>query len=61
MYFTEISIFEKNNTMKTLLTLILSLVSALTFAQNSTILDFNNVGAILNTNGVFFNNQDDFA
>ena len=43
--------------MKTLLTLILSLVSAVTFAQNSTILDFNNVGAILNTNGVFFNDQ----
>ena len=50
-------IFEKNKTMKTILTLILSLASTITFAQNSTVLDFNNLGAILNTNGVFFNDQ----
>ena len=41
--------------MKRILTFILTVTSTITFAQNSTVLDFNNVGAILNTNGVFFN------
>ena len=47
--------------MKTIISIILVAMCAVTFAQNSTTLDFNNVGAILNTNGVFFNNQDDFS
>jgi len=41
--------------MKTITTLVLALTCTLNFAQNTTILDQNNVGAILNTNGVFFN------
>jgi len=47
--------------MKTILSLFLTVTCAVTFAQNSTILDYNNVGAIFNTNGVFFQNQDDFS
>jgi len=43
--------------MKTITTLILTLVCSLSIAQNTTILDQNNVGAYLNTNGLFFNNQ----
>jgi len=41
--------------MKTITTLILTLTCTLNFAQNTTILDQNNVGAHLNTNGIFFN------
>jgi len=44
--------------MKTITTLILTLVYSLSIAQNSTILDQNSVGALLRTNGVFFNDQD---
>jgi len=47
--------YQKNNLMKTITTLILTLVYSLSIAQNSTILDQNNVGAHLNTNGIFFN------
>jgi len=48
--------YQKINPMKTISTLILTLTFIISFAQNSTILDHNNVGALLNTNGVFFNN-----
>jgi len=41
--------------MKTITTLVLTLTCTLNFAQNTTILDQNSVGAILNTNGIFFN------
>jgi hypothetical protein len=42
--------------MKTTLTFIITVVSAVIFAQNSTVLDQNNVGTFINTNGLFFNN-----
>jgi len=44
--------------MKTVLTLILTVMSVVTFSQSTTVLDQNNVGAVLKTNGVFFNKQD---
>mgnify|MGYP000297742341 CR=1 FL=1 len=47
--------------MKTRLAILLTMTCAFTFAQNSTVLDYNNVGAILNTNGVFFQNEDDYS
>ena len=47
--------------MRTIISIILVAMCAVTFAQNSITLDFNNVGAILNTNGVFFNDQVDGA
>ena len=40
--------------MKTRLTILITMTCAFSFAQTSTNLDQNNVGAILNTNGVFF-------
>jgi hypothetical protein len=47
--------------MKTILSLLLTVTSTVTFAQNTTVLDQNNVSAVLQTNGLFFNNQADGA
>lgn len=47
--------------MKTITTLSLIMAYAISIAQNSALLDHNNVGAILNTNGVFFQNEDDYS
>jgi len=47
--------------MKTKLTLFLIFIISLSFSQNTTVLDYNNVSALLKTNGMFFNNQEDFV